>query len=413
MTSRERVLAAIEHKSPDRVPVDLGGTIMTGISAQALSPYWNYLKESGNVSNQESLTKAYELFQMLGEVDDDLVEYLGVDVLPVEPPALFFDINRAKYKPWTLFDGTKVQVPAQFEIEQAQNGDWLLHDGGDASKPVVARMPKDGYYFDRISDQSLHPTFEPPPLGEMEREYSYLLPNETLDHLAQKAEGLRKTEKALILGCWLDFAPPSVGSIPDWLCLMATDPDYVEKLFAIKTNADLNRLENLAKYMGDKIDLFGVDGVDYGTQRAELFSPELFARFHKPYYTAINGWIHENTPWKTWKHTCGSIPHLLPHFIESGLDAINPVQTSAQGMDAHSLKTRYGHQITFWGGGVDTQRVLPFSTPEEVYRHVADRIAILSPGGGFVFAAVHNIQAKTPPENIQAVFQAVQDSAGC
>jgi uroporphyrinogen-III decarboxylase len=140
-----------------------------------------------------------------------------------------------------------------------------------------------------------------------------------------------------------------------------------------------------------------------------MFSPEVFRHYYLPYYTAINGWIHKETSWKTWKHTCGSVPRFIPSLIESGLDALNPVQTSAGGMGAERLKGEFGEAITFWGGGVDTQRTLPFGTPEEVYREVESRIKTFAPGGGFVFAAIHNVQADAPPENVEAMFQALRD----
>jgi uroporphyrinogen-III decarboxylase len=152
-----------------------------------------------------------------------------------------------------------------------------------------------------------------------------------------------------------------------------------------------------------------VDGLDYGTQRSEMFSAEVFRRHYLPYYDAINGWIHRNTSWKTWKHTCGSVPRFIPLLIESGLDALNPVQTSARGMSPGELKGEFGEAITFWGGGVDTQHTLPFGTPEEVYAEVEARIKTFAPGGGFVFAAVHNVQADVPPENIVAMFRALRD----
>ena len=402
MTSRERVIAALEHREPDRIPVDLGGTIMTGIAVQALADYQSYLGKQGT-------PKAYELYQMLGEVELELVDALEIDVLPVEPEALFFEIRRTGYKPFTLFDGTEVLIPGEFQVETDETGNWLLHDGGRSDLPLAAKMPNGGYYFDMVKDQSLHLDFQPPDLKKMSKVYSVSLPREKLDFLAQRVEKLRPTEKALLLGAWLDFGPPSVGSTPDWLCLMVADPGYVEELFIIKAEGDLNRLNQLREHLGDGIDVFGVDGADYGTQRAEMFNPELFERFHVPFYRKVNGWIHENTGWKTWKHSCGSIPRLIPLLAESGLDAINPVQTSARGMQPVELKEQFSSLITFWGGGVDTQRTLPFESPEDVYRQVSERIALFGKGGGFVFAAVHNIQAKTPPENIEAMFQAVRD----
>jgi uroporphyrinogen-III decarboxylase len=403
MTSRQRVLTALEHREPDRIPVDLGGTIMTGIAVRALIDLRKHLHL------ETRAVKAYEVFQMLGEVEADMVEAFELDVLPVEPEVLFFGLKRSSYKPWALFDGTEILVPENFEVEGDGSGGWLLREGGDPSKPVVARIPEGGYYFDRARDESLHTQFEPPPLKQMGEEYGYLFSDEQLGFMVRRADELRPLNKAHVFGAWPVFGPPRPGNMTDWLCLLVTEPEYVGRLFEMKLESDLKRLEQIADALGDSIDIFGIDGNDYGTQRSEMFSPEVFERFYLPYYRAINGWIHENTDWKTWKHTCGSVPELLPLFIESGLDAINPVQTSASGMEPQTLKERYGERISFWGGGVDTQRTLPFETPETVYDQVAERIRTFGPGGGFVFAAVHNIQAKTPPQNIEAMFQAIRD----
>ena len=171
-------------------------------------------------------------------------------------------------------------------------------------------------------------------------------------------------------------------------------------------------LETLYKYLGDNIDLLGIDGQDFGSQRAELFSPDMFEQFYLPYYKTINDWVHQHTPWKTWKHCCGSIPKFMPHFVASGLDCLNPVQCSAAGMDAVTLKRDFGDELTFWGGGVDTQHTLPFGTPDEVYEEVSQRVKTFGPGGGFVFNAIHNVQHGTTPQNFLAMMQAVKDQIG-
>jgi len=402
MNSRERVIASIEHREPDRIPIDLGGSIMTGIMAQALARVRPYL------GLEPRPPRVYEVFQMLGEVEPDMVERVGIDVLPVEPEAMFFGLKRRNYKAWNLFDGTPVRVPGQFNVEDA--GDALiLHEEGNPAKPPVGRMPKDGYYFDQIGDQELHTDFSPPPLAEMEKTYLTPLDSRKLEFIASEAERLRPTRKALLLGDWFDFGPAGVGNMPDWLCLLASEPEYVERLFTLKTEGDLARLAQLKKHIGDNIDIFGVDGADYGTQRAEMFSVEMFEQFYLPYYRAVIGWVRANTSWKTWKHTCGAARRFIPYFIDAGLDCLNPVQCSAAGMDPIGLKHDFGRYITFWGGGVDTQNTLPFGTPDQVYAEVATRIRIFAPGGGFVFNPIHNIQAKTPPENLDALFRAVRD----
>lgn len=402
MTSRERVIFAIEHREPDRVPVDLGGSIMSGIMAQALARLRGH-------NGDPRPPRVYEVFQMLGELEPDEVEALGVDVLPVEPEILFFGLKRRDYRPWTLCDGTPVLMPGQFEVEDGGD-DWLLHQEGDPAQPVVGRMPKGGFYFDQVGDQALHLDFVPPPLEEMASRYRQPIDAVVLDFMAATAARLRPTGKALFFGDWFDFGPAGVGNIADWLCVMASEPDYVDRLVELKIAGDIARMEQVKRAMGDDIDIFGVDGADYGTQRAELFSAEMFERFYHPYYVAICGWVRDNTRWKTFKHTCGAGRLFMPFFLAAGLDCINPVQCSAAGMAAAGLKRDFGAGITFWGGGVDTQRTLPFGTPDEVYAEVTERIRIFAPGGGFVFNPIHNVQANTPPENIAAMFLAVRDA---
>lgn len=405
MTSRERVRATIEHRITDRVPVDLGGSIMSGIMAQPLTALRQRL------GLEPRPVKVYEVFQMLGEVEPDVIDTLGIDVLPVEPPAIFFGLKREKYKPWRLFDGTEVLVPGQFDVEVDSEGNWLMHEEGDPEKPLAGRMPKNGFYFDTLDDQSLHQDYTPPPLQQMERDYLAPLPAQQVDYLAAKAARLRPTGKALFLGWWGAFGPAQVGNIPDWLCLLAAEPDYVERLFELRTEGVLRHLEEFHAAIGEDIDILGVDGIDFGTQKAEMFSPELFEQFYLPFYTAVNDWVHAHTGWKTWKHSCGANARYMPYYVQSGLDCLNPVQRSAAGMDLARLKADYGARITFWGGGVDTQRTLPFGSPEEVYRETAETIALLGAGGGFVFNAVHNIQANVPVDNLLAMFQAIRDSA--
>ncbi len=403
MNSRERILAAIAHRQPDRVPVDMGGTIMSGVMALALHP----LRKALGLPDRP--VKVYEPYQMLGEVELDLVEALGIDVLPVEPDALFFGLPRRDWKPWRTWDGTAVLVPGLFRPEPDGEGGLVLRFAGDPKGEIVAHMPKNGYYFDKAGDQTLHDDFQPPPLAEMERQYKALMPPAKLDFLAARAQALRPTGKALLLGVWHDFGPPVVGNVPDWLCLMASDPDYVKRLFEMKTEADLRTLERLWGAMGGTIDVIGIDGQDFGTQRSELFGPDMFDEFYLPYYTAINAWIHARTPWKTWKHTCGANRQFLPSLVKSGLDCLNPVQTGAAGMAAEGLKADFGRDLTFWGAGADTQHILPFGTAEEVYEDVRKRLKVFMPGGGFVFNAIHNLQAKVPAENMLALFQAVKD----
>jgi len=403
MTSRERVLKALNFEEPDRVPLSLGDTVMSGIMAQALDRLRRHLGLA------ERPVKVYEVFQMLGEVEMDVVEALGLDILPVEPAVLFFGLRRENWKPWRLWDGTDVLMPGQFAVEQDAAGDLLLHNEGDPDQPVVARMPRNGFYFDMPSMTETHFDFEPPPLAEVREQKR--LTTETLEFLQARAERLRaETDKALLLGCWGAVGLPWVGSIPDFLMLLAAAPGYVKDLFEIRTETALANFEKLWRHVGDAVDIVGLDGADYGSQKAELFSPDWFAELFVPHFRRQNDWVHENTTWKTWQHTCGSITRMLPLLVESGLDILNPVQCSAAGMDPQWLKDEFGEKLVFWGGGVDTQKTLPFGTPEEVAGEVRERLRVFAPGGGYVFNPIHNVQHGTPPENVVAAYETAREA---
>ena len=164
--------------------------------------------------------------------------------------------------------------------------------------------------------------------------------------------------------------------------------------------------------MGDKIDVAFICGTDFGTQRAQFCSVDQFREFYLPYYKKINDWIHSHTNWKTLKHSCGAVDPIIPLFIEAGFDALNPVQCSAAGMDPKHLKEEYGKDITFWGGGIDTQQILPFGTPEEVRKQVLERLEIFAPDGGYIFNSIHIVQCNTPVENIVAMIDAVHEFNG-
>jgi hypothetical protein len=403
MNSRERVLRTLNFQEPDRVPIDLGGTSVTGISAQSLDRLRKYLKLP------RKIVKANEIFQMLGEVEMDLVDMLDVDVLPVEPLVQYYGLRRKNYKPWQLWDGTEVMVPENFEVETDAEGNLWLHTDGDLNKPREGVMPKNGYYFDMPSIGQSHDEIIPPTLDEVKKQGH--LSTEEIEFMQARAELLRKhTDKALALGCWGRQGLEGVCSMPDFFVLMMTDKSYVKDVFAIRTETALSNLAKLKSSLGDSVDIICIDGTDYGSQRSELFSPELFEELYLPYFKIQNDWIHKNTNWKVFQHTCGSVINIIPLLIEGGLDILNPIQTSATGMDAESLKRKFGGKIVFWGGGVNTQTTLSSCTPEEVARRVEQTIRTFAPGGGFVFSAVHNIQYGTPPENIEAAFRTARST---
>jgi uroporphyrinogen-III decarboxylase len=272
-------------------------------------------------------------------------------------------------------------------------------------------MPKDGFYFDTIGYADFHPDWEPPPLSHFrELAPSWRITDDDLALLQERARRLRReTDKALVLGAWPYLGLHYVGSLTDFWCLLARDPSYVKGLFDLSTESALANLERLWAALGEDVDVIAVTGLDFGTQRSEWFAPEVFREVYVPGLRAQFTWIRDHTTWKSFEHSCGSLANLVGDLADAGLDALNPVQTSAAGMEPQRLKAEFGDRLTFWGGGVETQSTLPFGTPEEVRAEVAERVRVFAPGGGFVFNPIHNIQPKTPPENIVAAYETARE----
>jgi uroporphyrinogen-III decarboxylase len=196
--------------------------------------------------------------------------------------------------------------------------------------------------------------------------------------------------------------------VAEWYVSTRSRRDYIHQVFTRQVEIGIANLERIHRRIGDSIDLLFLCGTDFGTQTSAFCSVSTFRELWFPYYKQMGDWIHRHTAWKIFKHSCGSSERFFESFIEAGIDIVNPVQCSATGMDPEHLKSKYGDRLVFWGGGVDTQQVLPFGTPQQVREQVQSRCAIFSPGGGFVFNSIHNIQAGTPVENILAMVDAVR-----
>jgi uroporphyrinogen-III decarboxylase len=193
------------------------------------------------------------------------------------------------------------------------------------------------------------------------------------------------------------------------MMMLMTEPERCHEMMGRSVDASIRCLNLLNQAVGDRAFAWGIAADDSGTQRGEFIRPELWAELIKPHYTRLCGWIHAHTPWKTFLHSCGSVYHLIPHFIEAGVDILNPIQTSAANMDPARLKAEFGRKLVLWGGGCDTQQVLGSASPQGVRAHVAERMALFKPGGAYVFNPVHNIQADVPAENILALFDAARE----
>ena len=420
MNSRERVQLALNHQEADRIPLDLGGCGQTGMHVSTVYA----LRQALKLDPPGTPVRVSEPFQMLGEIKPDLRDALSVDVVGMGGLGNFFGYKNEGWKPWTTYEGTPVLVPEQFNTEQDENGDILMYPQGDRSAPACAKMPRGGFYFDSIVRQ---PPFDDDSLNvEDNLEEFGPVSDEDLEHLERESEALyTQTDKAIVmvLGgmAYGDIAlvpgptlknPKGIRDMTEWYMSTVTRQDYIRQVFEGQCAIALKNLPRIYAAVGDRVTAVWVSGTDFGAQNSCFISPKTFRSLYKPFYKRVNDWIHQNTPWKTFIHSCGSILPIIPDIIESGFDILNPVQISAANMNPAVLKERFGDQVTFWGGGVDTQRVLPFGTPDEVRAQVRENMAIFGKGGGYVFNPVHNVQAKIPIENLLAMYETVNAFRG-
>lgn len=417
MNSRERIQLALNHREADRVPLDLGGCGQTGMHVSTVYA----LRQALKLDPPGTPVKVIESFQMLGEIQPDLQEILGVDAVGLGGTTNFFGFRNEGWKPWRTFDNTPVLVPELFNTEPEPNGEILMYPQGDTSVPPCAKMPNGGFYFDTIVRQQ---PFDDSTLKVEDNLEEFGPVSETdLAHLKQESQRLyNETDKALVmvLGgmAYGDIAlvpgptlkdPKGIRDMTEWYMSTATRQDYVRQIFERQCEIALENLPKIYAAVGDRVTVAWVSGTDFGAQNNCFISPKTFRSLYKPFYQRVNDWIHANTGWKTFIHSCGAILPIIPDIIEAGFDILNPVQTSAANMDPTVLKTRFGEQVTFWGGGVDTQRTLPFGTPQDVRAEVRERLEIFGKGGGFVFNPIHNVQAKVPVENLLAMYETVRE----
>ncbi|MCE9613475.1 MAG: uroporphyrinogen decarboxylase family protein [Lentisphaerae bacterium] len=398
MNSRERILRAINHEPVDRVPVDFGGTRQSGIAVTAYARLRQHLRLSSSHP-----PRVFDVYQMLAEVEADVAQRCGADCVGLYRPAVAFGIRTTGgWKPFTLFDGTRVDVPDEFNPVTEPTGDLaILRDG-----QPIARMPNGGFYFDRTET---HPGAQHVDVA------SYAPPRlttEELDHYAVMSRRLHEgTDKAIVA----PLGPPhelfyglGQGDFSAWMVTFATEPDYVHALYDKLVDVWLQNLSDLHTAVGNRIQVLQFCD-DFGTQHAPFLSTPMFRELLLPAYRRGLDWIHRHTNWKVLLHSDGAIFPLIPALIEMGVDILNPVQTTATGMDPTRLKDAFGDKLVFWGGACDCQGTLTTATPAEVSTEVRRNLDVfMRDRTGFVCASVHNIQANVPPENILALFEAAQ-----
>lgn len=417
ITSRERFRAAINHEESDRVPLDLGSTSVSGMHVTSVYK----LRQALGLDAPGTPVKVVDQYQMLGAVDDDLLDALGADVLPLGGRRGFFGYPLEDWKPWE-FLGTPVLVPGGFNTDPEPDGSLYMYPEGDKSVPPSGFMPAGGFYFDSTNRQG--PIDDAKLNVEDNLEEFGPVSDEDLAYFAAEAKRLYETTErgiianfggtafgdiALVPAPWLKH-PKGIRGVEEWYMSTVLRADYIRAIYERQLEIGLANLEKLYAVVGDRIDAIFVTGTDFGAQNGPFISPKSYREMYLPYHKAVNDWIHENTPWKTFIHSCGSVWKLLDGFAEAGFDLLNPVQTAAAGMDPQALKDQYGDTFVFWGGAVDTQATLPFGTPDEIRAEVAERMKIFGKGGGFIANPSHNLQAGIPIENILAFYETVNET---
>ena len=414
LTPRERVERALNHEEADKIPVDFGATGVTGIAASVVNKLRQYygLKDILPV-------KVAEPYQILGEIAGDLKEKLGVDCIGLWDRKNLFGYANKDWKRWQLFDGTPVLVPDLFNTKLENNGSILQYPEGDVTVEPSGRLPRNGYYFDAIIRQE---SIDDNKLNVKDNlEEFKLISEDDLKYYTKEANYLFNNTDFAIVGSFGgasfgDIAlvpatflknPKGIRDIEEWYISIIARKEYIFELFSRQCEIALENFKLLYQAVSNKISVIYITGTDFGTQNSTFISLETYRQLFKPFHKKINEWVHKNTKWKTFLHSCGAIEPLIDEFIEAGFDILNPVQISANGMDPTLLKEKYGKDLVFWGGGVDTQKTLPFGTPEEVRNEVEQRLKIFSKGGGYIFNTIHNIQAKTPTQNIISMIDAV------
>lgn len=413
MTGKEKFRLAMSHQEGP-ILIDIGGTSTTGIHCTQVEK----LREYYGLEKKPIII--IEPGQMLGYVDEDLKEAMGVQTTPFWGESTMFGFKNENFKEYLTPWGQTVLVPQDFVTTTDNKGDTYIYAGGDKNYAPTAKMPEGGFYFDNIVRT---PEFDEETYNVEDNfeEFQPIL-DETLKFIEKEVEKVKNTDDvvvgnlggtgigdiALVPGPQLK-SPKGIRDIEEWYVSTLIRQEELHEIFSYQTKIALENFEKMAPLIGDTLQVAFTCGTDLGTQKGPFCSNELFRELYAPYYKKINDWIHNNTSWKIFKHCCGSIKDLIPELVEVGFDILNPVQWTADNMDKEELKSEFGDNIVFWGGGVDTQKTLPFGTSKQVYDEVIECCRVFAKDGGFVFNTIHNIQPLVPVENIVAMVDAVKD----
>jgi len=410
MNSRQRILAAVDHHEPDGLPVDIGATPSSGVSAVA----YDHLLRHFNFKDRRIWV--YDVVQQVAQPSREVLETFRIDAVDL---GRTFNTSPEDWRDYTLANGHIAQQPAWFQPVREPDGSYTAYMRGEP----IARMPVGATFY----DQTVFPFVDgyPERLEEnldaaMGKVHWSALAHSPWDHAAEPGfwEQLRanalslrsQTEYAIVVvaGCNLFEWGTFLRRLDNFLVDLVLEPRQVERLLDALMQRHMRTLENVCRAVGDVADILRF-GDDLGMDTGPFMKPEIYRKVFKPRHAALCSYVHEHSHMRTFLHSCGSIYKLIPDLIEAGYDILNPVQTSARDMEPQRLKREFGSQVTFWGGGADTRRILNHAPPQAVKDHVRRNIETLAPGGGFVFGTVHNILPDVPPENIAALFEALDE----
>lgn len=402
MTSRERVIAALEGREADRIPIDCGGTEVTGLHGIA----YNALK--AHLGMQGGSTQLFHVYMQLAKVEPAVRERFSGDVIRLS-------FEPKQWKPSTLADGSPCEVPEGWSPQRLEDGSEMLP--GLDGKPMIVRLPGAAWFSPA---GPICPMIQAP---EDIQKYGQILKlldrsawlDQTIDDLAERARTLREETDCAIAGVFGGhiFAQAQlIRGMDNFMCDLLANESLARALMDTLAESHMAEFDHYVQAVGPYLDVICVAD-DLGTQQGPQVSPDMFRRVVKPYLGKLYGHMKSKMNGaKLFLHSCGSVYELIPDLIEMGVDILNPVQVSAANMDSRKLKSEFGKDIVFWGGGCDTQSVLPSGSIEDVREEVKRRIGDFAPGGGAVFAQVHNIQPDVPPENIEAMFDAALEFGG-
>ena len=414
MTGKEKLKLALNHEEGPLL-FDIGGMPTTGMHCEVMEKVREFY------GLEKRPIKIIEPTQMLGFVDDDLKEVMGVQTTPLWSSVCMFGFHvEDKWKEWRTPWGQEVLVPQEFEVTTNKKGDTLIFAAGDRDFPPAGCMPKTGKFFDNIDrapdwdedNYNVEDNYEE--FGEISKS--------DLEWLVKQAKAIGNTgdvvmgnlggtafgDPALVPGPQLR-QPRGLRKLSDWYMEVVSDPDVIKSIFSYEAVVAKKNLSKIHKEIGDIIDVTYICGTDFGSQRAPFYSVNTFKEVYAPFYKEIDDWIHTNTKWHTFKHTCGDNEPFIGLMADVGLECINPVQWTAADMERNHIKNKYGDRVVYWGGGVDTQHMLPEGTPEEVYKQAMECCEIFGKNGGYVFNTIHNIVPGVPAANVDALVRAVRD----